>query len=64
MPQGDIDLPNRSGAVDPRIEREAALERQRAFLRQDQARRAARPAVRRSVAGQMLDGYRRLKGTR
>jgi hypothetical protein len=62
MPASDITLPNESGQVDPRIERDAELQRQRAFLRQSQAPK--KPAKSPSLAGRIMAGRRAILGTR
>ena len=67
MPKGDIDLPNRSGVVDPtigpRADRQRSLALNRQFATREQTRLAAAP-VKRSVGRRMLDARRALLGTR
>ena len=67
MAKGDIDLPNRSGMVDPtistRADQQRSLALQRQFLTREQARMSA-PTGKRSVGRRMLDARRTLLGTR
>lgn len=65
MPKGDINLPNQSGVIDPRIAREQELQGQRAFLRRSQASAGSRaPVEKRSVARRMVEGIRTISGRR
>ncbi len=52
----DIELPNRSGVVDPRIAREAELQRQRAYLAREQA--PTQQEKRKALIEVLRDGFR------
>lgn len=63
MPKTDIELPNTSGKTDPTILTRSLSQQ---FERSEAARRqrAQAPVGKRSVASQMVSGYRALTGKR
>ena len=63
MPKRDIELPNRSGVVDPtiapRVEQQQNLALQREYLDRERRRPATTPT--RPLASRVMEGYRAVR---